>query len=228
MADNQLKDIYKSILSENNKKHDITSSTVSIIDKAQPRSPVVRSYEAELFGLSEEDLKKLPIKAVEMFHSALKYLLNATEKEPRLRSALRSMINTQFEEMEDEEENEKEKMKESFDFISTFNSFLKQLTENVSLTQMDKLADTDADTLNTSLYTKVAKELEIAPIKGVNMNTPNAKKLVQAVLSALIKDAEACKLKKYLWKIVNYTPEQAPVPTDTATPAPTETQAPQV
>jgi hypothetical protein len=102
MSNLKANDVYKEMLAEQNKKRDITSSTYKVIDKAHPKSPMVLGYEEELFGLSPDDIKKLPLKSVEALHSALRHLIKRTQDDPQLRQALRKMINFQFKTAEEE------------------------------------------------------------------------------------------------------------------------------
>lgn len=154
----QLRSIYSEMLQENKHKRDITSSTANVVSKSQPRSPVILDYEAELFGLTPEGIKRLPIKAIEMLQQALKHIINATKKDPALRQALRRMINSEFEEIEDEEfekEHPAKNKEDKGDVLESYRHFLKALTEAVFLSQLDKLSATEPDVLNTGLYNRV-------------------------------------------------------------------------
>lgn len=102
-------DIYKQMLEEQNRKRDITSSTYKVIDKAHPKSPIVLGFEEELFGLSPEDVKKLPLKSLEALQSALRHLIKRTQDDPILRQALRKMIQFQFKQAEEEVDGKKNK-----------------------------------------------------------------------------------------------------------------------
>lgn len=98
-----LRKLYESIaLDEKNRKRDITSSSIDIIKKSNPKSPVVLDYEAELFGLSPEEVKRLPLKSVEMLQQALHHLIAKTKEDPVLRQALRKMINNEFSKAEED------------------------------------------------------------------------------------------------------------------------------
>lgn len=86
------------------KRRDITGSTADMIAKAHPKSPMILDYYAELFGLAPEEIKRLPMKSVEMLLQALQHLIQQTKEDPILRQALRKMINTEFATAEEEEE----------------------------------------------------------------------------------------------------------------------------
>lgn len=89
-----LKDIYGVIVEKH--KRDINKSTTELVKKAHPKSPVVLDLEAELFDLDPDEIKRLPMKAIEMLDKALKNLLKATDEDPMLRSALRKYVNKLF------------------------------------------------------------------------------------------------------------------------------------
>lgn len=86
------------------KRRDITGSTADMIQKAHPKSPMILDYYAELFGLAPEEIKRLPMKSVEMLLQALQHLIQQTKEDPILRQALRKMINTEFAAAEEETE----------------------------------------------------------------------------------------------------------------------------
>ena len=90
-----LKDIYTGMLEENKRKKKITSSTPKIISNAADRSPNVIDLEAIVFNFSPEQiqiLKTLPIKALNLFHTALNNLLNAAVDTPQLKTYLNQKI----------------------------------------------------------------------------------------------------------------------------------------
>jgi hypothetical protein len=132
MSNLKANDVYKEMLAEMNKKRDITSSTYKVIDKAHPKSPMVLGYEEELFGLSPEDIKKLPLKSVEALHSALRHLIKRTQDDPMLRQALRKMINFQFKTAEEElanEENRDPAVDDLPESLETYADYLSTLSE---------------------------------------------------------------------------------------------------
>ena len=106
MANDDLKELYGNIMEKHGKRRDITSSTSDLLAKAHPKSPMVLDYESELFGLSPEDIKRLPIKSVEMLHQAIQHLIAKTKKDPVLRQRLRLMIDEEFDKAEEEVEGE--------------------------------------------------------------------------------------------------------------------------
>ena len=125
-----LQDLYtKTILEKRQgKRRDINASTAEVAKKAHPKSPIMFDLEAELLGLNPEDVKRLPTKAIEMMASAVKNLLQATEEDPLLRSALRKYVNRLFSTPEEECEGE-ECMDEFRESKETYSEFLKRLTE---------------------------------------------------------------------------------------------------
>lgn len=109
MARDDLKELYGVITERHGhggggKRRDITSSTSDLLSKSHPKSPMVLDFEAELFGLSPEEIKRLPIKSVEMLLQALQHLISKTKEDPILRQALRKMINAKFNQSEEEDE----------------------------------------------------------------------------------------------------------------------------
>ena len=99
----EINSVYQEMLEASRKrKRDITSSTIDVLQKSHPKSPIVLDFEAELFGLAPEDIKKLPIQSVEMLQNALTNLVSKTKDDPMLRQALRRFINNSFSEIEKE------------------------------------------------------------------------------------------------------------------------------
>ena len=215
-----LKDIYTGMLEENKRKKKITSSTPKIISNAADRSPNVIDLEAIVFNFSPEQiqiLKTLPIKALNLFHTALNNLLNAAVDTPQLKTYLNQMIDDEFEQLEEvTPEDEFGKDKESKlgklkkEGLDGYKDFLNTLHEKIALGQLDRLAATDANQVNVGLYNRIMKEIDIASLKGINPKNPLFKKIVQATLSTLIKDSQAANLERYLMRIINYSSEATP------------------
>ena len=124
-----LNDLYKTtILEKNGKRRDINASTAEVAKKAHSKSPIMYDLEAELLGLDPAEVKKLPTKAIEMMASAVRNLLQATEDDPMLRSALRKYVNKLFTKPEKECE---EGVCESKEFtIEQYKEFLSVLAES--------------------------------------------------------------------------------------------------
>ena len=120
-----LADLYtKTILEKKHgKRRDINASTAEVAKKAHAKSPIMYDLEAELLGLDPAEIKRLPTKAIEMFASAVRSLLQASEEEPMLRSALRKYVNKVFSAAEEGCEGEE------CDVMESFKSYLKTLTE---------------------------------------------------------------------------------------------------
>ena len=96
MALNSLTEIYNTMLEEAKHRREITASTDKMLGKLNPRSSVVRDYETELFGLSEDELKKLPLVAVNTIKKALDHIMGETKKDPQLRAAFKRAITRMF------------------------------------------------------------------------------------------------------------------------------------
>lgn len=133
--------LYKGIMNEKfgeAHRRDITGSTIATVSKAHPKAPINLDYYAELFGLPPEDVKRLPLNAVEMLHQALSHLIGETKEDPRLRQALRNMIDHTFISQEDEEEGgelEPEFARESLttdQILEGYQAFLATLSEGTS------------------------------------------------------------------------------------------------
>lgn len=156
MSEQSLVEIYNGIIEEK-KKRDITSSTGDVIAKAHPKSPLILDYEQELFGLSPEEVKRLPIKSVEMLQSALKHLIDATKKEPTLRQALRKMINYEFKEATEEEKVKKESVEITDEMIiESYKEFVKLLVESKATKFNYKmLLDLEPNKINNPFFTQL-------------------------------------------------------------------------
>ena len=136
-----LKDIYESSI----KKKDITAGTYKLIDKANPKSPLTLAYNQELFGITPDVMKKLPLKAVEAFQQALRHLIGRAMEDPVLRQGLKRLITAEVaHEMKAEEQAEQAPMKEEKESES-YIEFLNQLSEATKATKFNytKLLDID-------------------------------------------------------------------------------------
>lgn len=132
-----LNGIYETMLAERKKKRDITSSTVDLVAKSHPKSPIILDYEAELFGLDPEEVKRLPIKSIEMLKLALTNLISATKDDTVLRNALRHYITASVDKVEEEIDGDGNvidplNMEEakSVDAFAGYKNFLEQLSES--------------------------------------------------------------------------------------------------
>ena len=129
-----LKNIYESILAERveGKRREITGATADILDKASPKSTMVLDYASEILGLDPEELKRLPIKALQMLKQALTNLIIATKKDPMLRQSLRKRINAAFSAPEEVLQLPADAVTESVEtaeFTETYREFLATLSE---------------------------------------------------------------------------------------------------
>ena len=137
----ELKDIYEA----NIKKKDITAGTYKLIDKANPKSPLTLAYNQELFGITPDVMKKLPLKAVEAFQQALRHLIGRAMEDPVLRQGLKRLITAEVaHEMKAEEQAEETPMKEEKE-TESYVEFLAQLSEATKATKFNytKLLDID-------------------------------------------------------------------------------------
>jgi len=116
----------KVITEKHGKRRDINASTAEVAKKAHSKSPIMFDLESELLGLDPAEVKRLPTKAIEMMASAVRNLLQATEDDPMLRSALRKYVNKLFTKPEDGDGTE-DGMNESA--IDQYKAFLKCLVE---------------------------------------------------------------------------------------------------
>jgi len=160
MSDN-LNDVYKGMLEEKAKKRDITSSTVDVITKSHAKAPIVLDFEAELFGLSPEEVKKLPIQSVEMLQKALVNLVSKTKEDPMLRQALRRFINNTFTTLEKEEMEKKADKKAVKE--STFKDILDNLSESTKARQFNwkKVLDIDERRINDPVFISLLETFQL-------------------------------------------------------------------
>lgn len=161
-----LMNVYKEMLQEKSKRRDLTSSTVDVVTKSHPRSPIVLDFQFELFGLNPEDVKKLPIQSIEMLQKALVNLISKTKEDPMLRQALRRFINNAFTAVEKEEVDGKKAVKESVeeeadDMLEeqklSYKEFVQQLTETAKAQKFNwkRLLDIDERKIQDPVFTSL-------------------------------------------------------------------------
>jgi hypothetical protein len=153
-----LSDLYKMIQEQH--KRDINSATADAAEHAHPKSSVMYDLESELLGLDPDEVKKLPTKAIEMLATAIRNLLNATEEDPTLRSALRKYVNKVFsndEECEGEECDVQESM--------SYTAFLKSLVEaKAQRFNYKNLLEIDPTKITNPFFVQLIQTFELTDI----------------------------------------------------------------
>jgi hypothetical protein len=122
---------------------------------------------SELFGLSPDEVKRLPIKSVEMLLQALTYLITQTKKDPVLRQALRKMINNTFSAAEEEGADGTEgavtKSISEEDLMTGYKQFLSTLNEATKATKFNykMLLDLDPTKLMNPFFTQLVTTFQM-------------------------------------------------------------------
>ena len=146
------------------KKRDINNSTSDLISKSHPKSPLVLDFEAELLGLSPEDVKKLPMKAVLLLQQAITHLVSSTKKDPVLRQGLRKLMTLTFDEAEEKSEEEGEKAAVTEEQVMTvYKDFLSTLTEASKATKFNykPLLDLDPSKLMNPFFVQLVNTFQM-------------------------------------------------------------------